>query len=483
MKQLRARDYSRVSHKDKERGISIDIQREANAECAAREGWRLGGHYCDDGISAYNDQIEARPQFAQMLQDARAKQFDVLIVYKWDRLARKQVIFYQVLAELERLGIQIHAATESNDWLARGVSGLMAEQYSRMLSARMKDVRRWEASQGRHIGPVPWGFVRKENALLPTELIRWPIRAFDLYASRRYGFGALADQLATEGAQLESGKVPTKFQIAEVLRNPVYIGKVRCNDSVFDGNHVPVIASDVWERVQELLGERGTGGNRHKVAVSPLLAGLARCADCGMPMWYSGNGKGYYQCSGRLTRATQCEMGGVRAPDVEEHLLDSLAVLTQNAEHLSMIVAELGDVVLRDRPAPVDTDAIQAKIKRIARLYADGLRSDDEYEREIAALRAQLNAAPPIIALPSTAEILTFVTDVPALLRQADSTDRRAVLHEIFQQIVLTPHMALTAKPRAAYSYVLTGLDQHATGTDWWAGWAYSHHTRTRIAA
>lgn len=68
MKQLRARDYSRVSHKDKERGISIDIQREVNAECAAREGWRLTGHYCDDGISAYSDQVDARPQFAQMLQ-------------------------------------------------------------------------------------------------------------------------------------------------------------------------------------------------------------------------------------------------------------------------------------------------------------------------------------------------------------------------------------------------------------------------------
>ena len=483
MKQLRAREYSRVSHKDKERGISIDIQREKNTECIAREGWQLAGSYCDDGISAYSDQIEARPAFAQMLSDARAKQFDVLIVYKWDRLARKQVIFYQVLAELERLGILIHAATESNDWLARGVSGLMAEQYSRMLSARMKDVRRWEASQGRHIGPVPWGFVRKESALLPTELIRWPIRAFALYASRRYGFGGLADALAAEGARLESGKLPTKFQIAEVLRNPVYIGKVRCNDAVFDGNHAPVIAQDVWDRVQLLLAERGSGGNRHKIAVSPLLAGLARCAECGMPMWYSGNGKGYYQCSGRLTRATQCSMGGVRAPDVEDHLIESMAVLTQNPDHLAMIASELVGVVLHDRPAPVDTDAIHAKMKRIARLYADGLKSDDEYEREIAALRAQLSVAAPIIALPDTAAIMRLLTDVPALLRSAESIDRRAVLHEVFQQIVLTPHLALTAKPRAAYSYVLTGLCAQASSTDWWAGWAYSHHTRTRIAA
>src|SRR4029078_740703 len=99
-----------------------------------------------------NDAIAARPDFSRMLEDARAKRFDVLVVYKWDRLARKQLIFYGVLAELEGLGIQVRAATESSDWLARGVSGLMAEQYSRMLSPRAKEVGRWEVKTGRAQG-------------------------------------------------------------------------------------------------------------------------------------------------------------------------------------------------------------------------------------------------------------------------------------------------------------------------------------------
>jgi hypothetical protein len=171
----------------------------------------------------------------------------------------------------------------------------------------------------RHIGGVPWGFKREGNTLAPTDLIRWPVRAFELYASRRYGFGALSDQLTAEGAHLESGKSPTKFQIAEVLRNPAYIGMVRCNAEIFKGNHAPILDQHIWSTVQSILQERAKGGRRHKIMTVPLLAGLARCAECGMPMWYSNNGRGYYQCSGRLTRMTRCAMGGVQAPAAEKH--------------------------------------------------------------------------------------------------------------------------------------------------------------------
>jgi site-specific DNA recombinase len=467
----RAVTYGRVSHKDVERGISIDIQQEQNLRAIAAEGFRHTASYVDDGISAYNDQISARPDFSRMLEDARAKRFDVLVVYKWDRLARKQVIFYSVLAELERLGIVVHAATESNDWLARGVSGLMAEQYSRMLSSRMKDVRRWEASQGRHIGGVPWGFKREGNSLVPTDLIRWPVRAFTLYASRRYGFGALSDQLTTEGARLESGKIPTKFQIAEVLRNPAYIGMVRCNDETFKGNHAPVIDQHTWSTVQSILQERAKGGRRHKVVTVPLLSGLARCAECGMPMWYSGNGRGYYQCSGRLTRATQCAMGGVQAPAAEKYLIDSLIVLTDDAELMQAIVDELDGLIEGDAPPPVDADAINAKIRRVARLYEDGLKSELDYQREITALRAQLDTPPQNIDMPDAALALEMLGGLPGILQTADTTDRRTILQSLLTSVELEPHRATKAKARDEYHELLLTLDARVEGTDWWAGW------------
>jgi site-specific DNA recombinase len=349
----------------------------------------------------------------------------------------------------------------------------MAEQYSRMLSSRMKDVRRWEASQGRHIGGVPWGFKRDGNALVPTDLIRWPVRAFELYASRRYGFGALSDQLAAEGAVLESDKPPTKFQIAEVLRNPAYIGMVRCNAETFKGSQAPVIDQHTWDTVQTILQERATGGRRHKVVTVPLLSGLARCAECGMPMWYSGNGRGCYQCSGRLTRATQCTMGGVQAPAAEKHLIDSLVVLTDDAELMQVVLDELDSLILADAPAPVDTEAIRAKMRRVARLYEDGLKSELDYQREIAALRAQLDAPPPpSIAMPDAVVALDMLGGLPGILQAADTADRRSVLQSLFTSVVLEPHLATKAKARDEYRELLLNLDRRVESTDWWAGWA-----------
>lgn len=118
MKKLRAVDYIRVSHKDLERGISVQIQQDVNARAIAAQGWQHAGSYTDDGISAFNDTIEARPDLVRLLADAKARKFDVVVVYKWDRLARKQQIFYTLLGDFEKAAITAHAATESNDWLA-----------------------------------------------------------------------------------------------------------------------------------------------------------------------------------------------------------------------------------------------------------------------------------------------------------------------------------------------------------------------------
>jgi hypothetical protein len=69
---------------------------------------------------------------------------------------------------MEQCGIEVCGATESNDWLSVAVNGVIAEQYSRKLSARMKDVRLWEAKQGWLVGPAPVGYERRGRELVET---------------------------------------------------------------------------------------------------------------------------------------------------------------------------------------------------------------------------------------------------------------------------------------------------------------------------
>src|SRR5947208_954274 len=90
-KLLRCAVYTR---KSTEEGLeqdfnSLDAQREA---CEAyvlsqrHEGWRLDGTGYDDG--GYSGGSLERPALKRLLQDVRTGRFDVVVVYKVDRLTR-----------------------------------------------------------------------------------------------------------------------------------------------------------------------------------------------------------------------------------------------------------------------------------------------------------------------------------------------------------------------------------------------------------
>jgi site-specific DNA recombinase len=56
--------------------------------------------YADEGVSAYTDRIDARPQFAQLLNDAENGMYDIVIVHTLDRWARRSAVQTQTLERL-----------------------------------------------------------------------------------------------------------------------------------------------------------------------------------------------------------------------------------------------------------------------------------------------------------------------------------------------------------------------------------------------
>jgi len=70
--------------------------------------------YMDDGYSGGNVD---RPALQRLLFDAKNKQFDLVLVYKQDRLSRKLKDLLALLEKFESLGIGYKSATESFDTL------------------------------------------------------------------------------------------------------------------------------------------------------------------------------------------------------------------------------------------------------------------------------------------------------------------------------------------------------------------------------
>ena len=67
-----------------------------------RAKWKVYREYIDNGYSGKNTQ---RPAYTEMLSDARYRRFDLLLVWKLDRLSRSLKDLITTLDELGHLGI------------------------------------------------------------------------------------------------------------------------------------------------------------------------------------------------------------------------------------------------------------------------------------------------------------------------------------------------------------------------------------------
>jgi DNA invertase Pin-like site-specific DNA recombinase len=100
--------YARVSTKDQ----SCDLQlRDLRAYCAAR-GLPVIREYVDVGESGAKD---SRPQLNELMAAARKRQFDVVMVWRFDRFARSTKHLLLALEEFRSLGIQFISYQENID--------------------------------------------------------------------------------------------------------------------------------------------------------------------------------------------------------------------------------------------------------------------------------------------------------------------------------------------------------------------------------
>src|SRR5215472_19025671 len=118
----RAAFYVRVSTVDQHPETQLRELR----EYAERRGLNIAGEYVDHGFGGAKAR---RPALDRMLEDARRRRFDTLIVWSCDRLARSTKHFLQVLDELDSCGVQFVSLREAFDTsgaLGRAFLGIIA---------------------------------------------------------------------------------------------------------------------------------------------------------------------------------------------------------------------------------------------------------------------------------------------------------------------------------------------------------------------
>jgi DNA invertase Pin-like site-specific DNA recombinase len=100
--------YLRVSTTDQ----TVENQRRAIEQYCQLQGWRVAKVYEDVGVSGAQDRREG---LDALKKDATNGKFDVVLVWKFDRLARSTQHLLEVLALLQRYGVDFVSTTEAVD--------------------------------------------------------------------------------------------------------------------------------------------------------------------------------------------------------------------------------------------------------------------------------------------------------------------------------------------------------------------------------
>ena len=154
---LRAVAYARFSS-DLQREESIEAQVRAIKQYAEQNGYVLQKVYADRGISGTTDN---RPEFQAMIEAAKRKEFDAIIVHKLDRFARSRADSSIYRRELSRNGVSLLSVLENFDdnspesIILQSVIEGYNEYYSKNLRREVMKGLKENALSCRHTGGTP----------------------------------------------------------------------------------------------------------------------------------------------------------------------------------------------------------------------------------------------------------------------------------------------------------------------------------------
>ena len=159
-----------------------------------------------------------------------------------------------------------------------------SKYYIDSLSENVRRGLRQKVRRGEYPGPAPIGYIndpRTKTVIVDRKKTKIIKQAFELYSKNHSCFEDIANFLAQNGILRRSGKIWHKDRVKYLLTNPFYYGHFRYAKEVYEGKHEPIIAKKLFDKVQEVLKQRGRP--RHKTEIEPqIFCGLLHCGSCGM---------------------------------------------------------------------------------------------------------------------------------------------------------------------------------------------------------
>jgi site-specific DNA recombinase len=372
--------YTRISTDESNQPYSLGAQRDRMlAHVSSQPGWRVVAEYED---RASGKSLE-RSALAEARRGAGAGIYDLLLVYRVDRLSRNLGQLAALIEELESAGVAFRSLTEPFDTtnpagrMMVQMLGVFAEFERASIIERIGAGMERKARRGEWtVGSYPYGYRRGSGGpgLEPDPAAAQVVNdMFERYVRHRLGSGAIAAWLNERGIRTTRGQTWTRASVLGVVGNRVYRGEVPFRGVWHPGQHQAIVEAELFEAAQSLRAGRAHAPSQRRTNPSPfLLSGLRLVCDrCGSPLvgtaaYNRSRRYDYYTCVTRLRHGrAACDQDRLRRDHLEAAVLGQLADIYANTDLLRASLAEA------ERQRRQERDARQHRIAALALERAD----------------------------------------------------------------------------------------------------------------
>jgi site-specific DNA recombinase len=411
---VRVAVYTRISTDEERQPNSLEAQRvRLDAFVESQPGWQVRQRYEDQFTGTVID----RPALSRVLKDAKLGRFDVLLVYRVDRLARSIRGLAQVVDELDQAGVIFRSATEPFDTgtpagrMMVQMLGVFAEFERALIVERITAGLERKAARGGWCGGRrPYGYDiaadRDHLERNPSEAPLVPV-IFDQYVNLQLGSTALAKWLNDQGYRTKNGRLWSGASVITVVRNRAYLGEIYYRGSWYPAPHEPLLPIELFDRAQAILKERGEDRSQRRSNASEyLLTGRVRCGRCGQAyVGTAAHGRSgrytYYTCFTRTRYGTKhCSNDRLPAEQLEQAVTRRLWKVLDDHDLIDRAITQAYErLSKREDEHQSELAGVQHKLgethaamDRYFRAFEVGTMPEDTCAPRIAALSEQAKA-------------------------------------------------------------------------------------------
>lgn len=493
VKQLRCCIYARVSTDEQaERDLSIPFQLERCRYHAQGKGWEVAKEYVDAGESARTDK---RPEFQNMITAARSKEFDVILVHKFDRFARNDYDFVVYEKELEGLGIIVESVSEPGDastpagYISRRMMQVISSWYSKNLAVEVKKGLQKKVENGGWTKLAPLGYLNKhdgQKSWIETDpkLSALVSQAFKEIATGKWTLEEWTQYAYSSGYRTRGEKRIHKSAWGALLHSRFYLGEtwLRIGDVHVKGNHEPLVDHTTFSIVQDILKDHDKHRQhtrRHKY----LLKGLAHSREADSPCWAETNPKkqiSYYRSRTKVNGSQVYYNAG----NIESQLLDVVKKITISEDSRQALQTDLQNWFNDEGKSNKEMKEAETRLVKLRRMEQSlqqlmleeeiTLVDFKEHRIKIEAERSRLQNVVDVISqrqhlIKADFEVaLQLATELDFLFRKGTFDEKRLLCETVFKRVYLKEGRVSEVELNAPFGLIASRSEGSGTVLNGW---------------